>query len=269
MAVGAVACVLAALPTAGIVNTGQSMENAGYIALSRQLVLQRQMDVIANNLANVTTPAYKAQTMRFEEFMDRLKDGTRLSYVEDAAVPRDWREGPVAPTGNPLDVAIQGDGFFVVNTPTGERYTRKGRFELDANRQIATADGAPVMGDGGPIVVPQDAGEITVAKDGTVSANNTTTGATTVLGQLRLVQFADPQALQEEEAGYYRADSGATPDATSQLVQGALEQSNVEPIVELTRMIAVTRNYEAAQRLVESEHNRQTKAISGIVGGTS
>ncbi|MFZ5789694.1 MAG: flagellar basal-body rod protein FlgF [Pseudomonadota bacterium] len=245
------------------------MENAGYIALSRQVVLSRQMDVIANNLANVTTPAYKAQEMRFEEFLDRLKDGTKLSYVEDAAIPRDWREGPVTPTGNPLDIAIHGDGFFVVNTPAGERYTRKGHFELDANRQIVTADGAPVMGDGGPIVVPQDAGEITVAEDGTVSVNNATTGATTVLGQLRLVRFADPQGLQEEEAGYYRADSGATPDTTSKLVQGALEQSNVEPIVELTRMMAVTRNYEAAQRLIESEHDRESKAISGIVGGTS
>jgi flagellar basal-body rod protein FlgF len=248
--------------------TGRSMENAGYIALSRQVALNRQMEVIANNLANVTTPAFKAETLRFQEYLNRTKDGTRLSYVEDAGTPRDWSEGPLTSTGNPLDVAIHGDGFFVVNTPNGNRYTRKGHFEMDANRQLVSSDGEIIQGDGGPISVPQDAYDIAIAEDGTVSAREPGTTQTSTLGKLRLVNFADPQALQEEAAGLYKTDAQATPVANAHLVQGALEQSNVKPIVELTRMMSVSRNYDAAQQLVQSEHDRIRKAISGIVGGS-
>ncbi|QEX23528.1 flagellar basal-body rod protein FlgF [Hypericibacter adhaerens] len=245
------------------------MENAGYIALSRQMVLNREMDVIANNLANVTTPAFKGQTLRFQEFLDRAKDGTNLSYVEDSAAPRDWREGPLTATGNPLDVAIHGDGFFVVSTPTGDRYTRKGHFEMDASRQLVSSDGEVIQGESGPITVPQDAYDISIAEDGTVSAKSPGTPQTTELGKIRLVSFADPQALQEESAGLYKAapSATATPVANPDLVQGTLEQSNVQPIIELTRMMTVSRNYEAAQQLVQSEHDRIRKAISGIVGG--
>ena len=245
------------------------MENAGYIALSRQMSLSREMDVIANNLANVTTPAFKGQTVRFQEYLDRAKDGTKLSYVEDAAMPRDWSEGPLTSTGNPLDVAIHGDGFFVVNTPNGTRYTRKGHFEMDANRQLVSADGAAIQGDSGPISVPQDALDITVAEDGTVSVKQPGTPQTTTIGKVRVVNFADPQTLQEEAAGLYKAAPQVTPTpvANAHLVQGALEQSNVQPIVELTHMMSVSRNYEAAQQLVQSEHDRIRKAITGIVGG--
>jgi len=243
------------------------MENAGYIALSRQMALTREMDVIANNLANVTTPAFKGQTVRFQEFLDRAKDGTRLSYVEDAGMPRDWSAGPLTSTGNPLDVAIHGDGFFVVSTPAGDRYTRKGHFEMDANRQLVSPDGEVVQGDSGPISVPQDAYDIAVAEDGTVSAKSPGSPQTTTLGKLRVVNFADPQALQEEAAGLYKTTATANPVANAHLVQGALEQSNVQPIIELTRMMSVSRNYEAAQQLVQSEHERIRKAISGIVGG--
>lgn len=245
------------------------MENAGYIALSRQMALTREMDVIANNLANVTTPAFKGQTMRFQEFLDRAKDGTNLSYVEDTAAPRDWREGPLTATGNPLDVAIHGDGFFVVSTPAGDRYTRKGHFEIDAKRQLVSSGGEVIQGDSGPITIPEDALDVTVAEDGTVSSKSPGTTQTTTLGKLRVVNFADPQALQEEAAGLYKAAPSATasPVASPDLVQGTLEQSNVQPIIELTRMMRVSRDYEAAQQLVQSEHERIRKAITGIVGG--
>ena len=243
------------------------MENAGYIALSRQMALTREMDVIANNLANVTTPAFKGQTVRFQEYLDRAKDGTKLSYVEDAGMPRDWSAGPLTSTGNPLDIAIHGDGFFVVSTPAGDRYTRKGHFEMDANRQLVSSDGEVVQGDSGPISVPQDAYDIAVAEDGTVSAKSPGSPQTTTLGKLRVVNFADLQALQEEAAGLYKTTATATPIANAHLVQGALEQSNVQPIIELTRMMSVSRNYEAAQQLVQSEHERIRKAITGIVGG--
>ena len=244
------------------------MENAGYIALSRQTSLNREMDVIANNLANVTTPAFKGQTVRFQEYLNRAKDGTKLSYVEDAAMPRDWSEGPLTSTGNPLDIAIHGDGFFVVSTPNGDRYTRKGHFEMNAYRQLVSADGELIQGDSGPISVPQDAYDIAVAEDGTVSAKSPGSPQTNTLGKLRVVNFADQQALQEEAAGLYKTDATAVPVTNAHLVQGALEQSNVQPIIELTRMMSVSRNYEAAQQLVQSEHDRIRKAITSIVGGS-
>jgi flagellar basal-body rod protein FlgF len=236
------------------------MENAGYIALSRQVALGRQLEVIANNMANASTPAYKAESMQFSEYLIQADEGSPLSFVEDAAVMRDWTAGTLRPTGNPLDLAINGDGYFVVSTPDGDRYTRNGRFALDAAGQIVTGDGNPVTGDGGPIAVPSEDASLAIAADGTVS---TEAG---IIGKIRLVRFADPQALSAVGAGLYKTDASPEPDSASQLSQGMVEDSNVQPIIEMTNLIQVTRDYTAAQKMVEAEHERQLRAIANLVG---
>ena len=236
------------------------MENAGYIALSRQVVLGRQLEVIANNLANTSTPAFKAESMKFDEFLIRADEGAPLSFVEDGGVKRDWTPGTLRPTGNPLDLAINGDGYFVVNTPDGDRYTRNGRFALDASGQVVTGNGNMVASDGGPILVPNEDTKIIVAADGTVS---TETG---IIGHLRIVHFDDPQALSAIGGGLYSTEAAPQPDSASKITQGMVEDSNVQPIIEMTNLVQVTRDYEAAQRMIEAEHDRQRRAIANIVG---
>jgi len=236
------------------------MENAGYIALSRQVALGRQLEVIANNMANASTPAYKAQSMQFNEYLIRADEGAPLSFVEDAGVSRDWTPGTLRPTGNPLDLAINGDAYFVVSTPDGDRYTRNGRFALDATGQIVTGDGNPVASDGGSIVVPSEDVNLAIAADGTVSTENG------ILGKIRMVRFADPQALSAVGAGLFKTDASPEPDAVSSISQGMVEDSNVQPIIEMTNLIQVTRDYEAAQKMIEGEHERQLRAIANLVG---
>jgi flagellar basal-body rod protein FlgF len=236
------------------------MENAGYIALSRQVVLERQIEVIANNMANASTPAYKAESMQFNEYLIQADEGAPLSFVEDAGVMRDWTAGTLRPTGNPLDLAINGEGYFVVSTPDGDRYTRNGRFALDAAGQIVTGDGNPVRSDGGPIIVPTEDVKLVVAADGTVS---TEIG---IIGRIRIVRFADPQALAAVGAGLYQTDAAPEPDSASKISQGMVEDSNVQPIIEMTNLIQVTRDYQAAQKMIEAEHERQRRAIANLVG---
>jgi flagellar basal-body rod protein FlgF len=236
------------------------MENAGYIALSRQVVLGRQLEVIANNMANASTPAYKAESMQFNEYLIQVDEGAPLSFVEDAGIMRDWTAGTLRPTGNPLDLAINGEGYFVVGTPDGDRYTRNGRFALDATGQIVTGDGNPVQSDGGPIIVPTEDAKLVIAADGTVS---TETG---IIGRIRVVRFVDPQALAAIGAGLYRTDAAPEPDGVSKISQGMVEDSNVQPIIEMTNLIQVTRDYQAAQKMIDAEHERQRRAIANLVG---
>lgn len=236
------------------------MENAGYIALSRQMALSRQLEVIANNMANATTPAFKAEAMQFGEYLIRADDTAPLSFVEDATITRDWTEGAERSTGNPLDVAIHGDALFVVDTPDGDRYTRKGRFELDAQGRIVTAEGFVLQGDGGPIVVPAEDGEITIAEDGTVSNDQGT------LGKIRLVRFAEPEMLTAQGFGLYRSDAAPEPATGSSLAQSMVEDSNVQPILEMTQLIQVTRDYQATQKMIDAEHEREMRAINNLVG---
>src|SRR6185312_11727364 len=155
-----------------------SMENATYVALSSQMAIQRQMDVVANNLANASTPAFKGEEMLFSQYLVR-PSGQRspIAFVQDAGTVRDLREGPITQTGNPLDLAISGQGYFAVQTPLGVRYTRNGHFQLDSQGQIVTSQGYPVLTNSGqPLVVPANTHGITVATDGTVSVGQDGSG---------------------------------------------------------------------------------------------
>ena len=247
------------------------METPTYIALSRQLVLSRQMDIVANNMANASTPAFKGEEMLFVEYLVKADingeptftgpDGA-VAYVQDLAVVRDTSEGPMTPTGAPLDVAVHGEGYFVVDTPLGQRYTRLGRFQLDAEGKLVTSEGHAVRGAGGAIFIPTDDGEIAIASDGTVSTDGGP------IDRLSVVRFDDEQALRKVSGGLYESDAAPLPHLEAAIVQGMVEESNVRPVVELTLLMSVMRNFQAAQRMIETQDELQRRVINTIVSST-
>jgi len=247
------------------------MENAGYITLSRQLVLTREMAVIANNIANMNTPAFKAERMIFREFIDKPKSEDKLSFVQDIGMARNLSEGPVVSTGNPLDLAITGSGYFSVDTADGVRYTRLGRFQLDGDSRIVNDQGDPVLSDSGaPITIPPGAGALSIAADGTITAANGTSRddatVTTIVGRIGLFEFADENALKRDAGGKYDAGDQQPETANdSKIMQGMLEQSNVQAILEMTRMIDVHRAYQSTQRLLSTQHEQALRAINKLI----
>jgi flagellar basal-body rod protein FlgF len=240
------------------------MENSLTIALARQSVLGRQMDVIATNLANLETAGFKAENMIFTEHLEQTAAGEVLSLVHDVGFVRDLSEGPMVGTQSPLDLAIHGQGYFVVDTPDGERYTRHGVFQLDAAGQIVTTEGNPVLNSGGaPITVPLGASSITITGDGTISAD------AQEIGRIKLVGFENPQALSKVGSGLYKAvGQSPTTDPDSEIMQGMVESSNVKGVVEMTRMVDTVRSYQAAAKLADTEHQRILEAIDALVSTT-
>lgn len=241
-----------------------TMENALLIGLSRQTALRNQLDVVANNLANLNTSGYKSQSLLFEEYLmpvaeaSEFEPGDRtLSYVVDYRTIYDQGQGAITETGNPLDLAINGDGLFVVQTAGGEAYTRNGAFHLDDAGLLVTADGRPVLGDGGPLQFTADDDSISIASDGTVS---TRTGEK---GKIRLVRFDDPRELERIGDNLFR---GGTPLAVDnpKMTQGAVERSNVEGVVEITRMIEITRSYQAVSKMLSDSDDLLRKAIDEL-----
>ncbi|MDB5592187.1 flagellar basal-body rod protein FlgF [Enterovirga sp.] len=242
------------------------MQNALLVGLSRQMALGRELDVIANNMANVTTNGFKARSTRFQDFLMAKASADsfsgrdrRLDFVIDAGTPLDNSSGAIETTGNGLDVAIKGDSFFVVQTPAGERFTRGGAFQVDATGQLVTNDGHPVLGDAGPIrFAPQETGAA-IAQDGTVS---TLQGPR---GRLRLVRFDDVQALRNEGANTF---SSATPPQpagpTARLEPGALERSNVRPVLEMTRLMEVNRAYAGISSMLGRMDELRRSAMSRL-----
>ena len=151
------------------------MDNTLLVSLSHQIAAYRSMDVIANNLANLSTPAFKREAVKFEEFVQQVQPsedqtGARtVSFVKDTGVVRDLSEGRMETTRAPFDLAINGKGYFAVQTAAGERYTRNGHLALNADGELVTDTGDPILGDGGPMTITVDDGDIHIAADGTVS----------------------------------------------------------------------------------------------------
>jgi len=236
------------------------MQTATYVALSRQMVLERSMDVIANNLANMSTTAFKTEKPLFQQYLQPGPvKGQTIAYVRDAGVVRDARAGDLTTTGNPLDVGIDGNGYFQVNTADGPRYTRNGKFQIDINRNLVTAQGFQVLNAvGQPISIPQGATSISIGADGSVS---TETGP---VGKIALSQVANQQDMVAAGNGLYATSATVTPDTTSTLHQGTIEASNVQPIIEMGQMLDVQRSYASAQNIIESEDNRLRNAIDKL-----
>lgn len=240
------------------------METTAYIALSRQLVLRRRMEIIANNIANMTASGFRAEKLLAEQVPVDAGKRQTINFVQDVAVVRDLTPGGMIPTNNPLDVAIEGNGYFVVATEEGDRYTRSGQFRLNDLGEIVTAAGHSVLDDGGaPLAVPADSGPITIAPDGTVSTPDA------VIGRINVVTFEDGQDLQKAGEGLYRTDQVPVPDPESRVIQGLLEGSNVRPIVEMTEMMSTLRAYQGTQKVIDSHHELERRMIERMleVGG--
>ena len=248
------------------------MENTLLVGLSRQTLLERQLDVVANNIANVNTTGYKADSSLFEEFLTSgahednfVGADRRVSYVQDRATYRDFSQGAADQTKNPLDLAIDGSGFLVVQTPAGERYTRDGGLQLNNQGQLVTVAGNPVLGASGPIVFQPTDHDINVAPDGTITVVQGNSMVDSVRGKLRLVSFADAQKLLKEGANLYSAGEGAAqPDATSVVQQGFIEKSNVSAVSEMSRMIEVTRAYTQISTLLQQQSDLHKTAIQQL-----
>jgi flagellar basal-body rod protein FlgF len=249
------------------------MENMLLVGLSRQMTLERQMDVVANNVANINTTGFKADRSLFEEFLrspahedNFVPSDRRVSFVQDRATFHDFSAGPSELTKNPLDVAVDGNAFLVVQTPAGERYTRDGGLQINNQGQLVTVDGNPVMGASGPIVFQPTDKQINIASDGNVTVVEGTGRADSVRGKLRLVSFADAQKLVKEGSNLYSAGQGvaAQPDTTSKVRQGFIEKSNVNSVQEMSRMIEITRTYTQISALLQQQSDLHKSAIEKL-----
>jgi flagellar basal body rod protein FlgG len=175
-------------------------------------------------------------------------------------------QGPIERTGNSLDVAVDGNGFLVVQTPNGERYTRNGSLQLNASGQLVTSDGNPVLGDGGPISLQPNDRQVQISRDGTISVREGTSKVDSVRGKLRLVTFSNPQQLQKDGTSTFNATGGAQPQAatTAGIVQGAIEKSNVRGVVEMSRMIEITRSYTQIATMLQQLGDLSQTAIDKL-----
>ena len=238
------------------------METPTYIALSKQAAASRDFNVMANNIANASTNGYRGEHMVFQEYLARtgsigLRD--KISFVQDIGTYRNTHDGALVLTNNPLDLALQGEGYMVLGNPGQELYTRTGIFHLDATRQVVTSDGYPLLQENGrPIVIPQGAERIRITGDGIVSTEQGEAG------RIRLVRFASEQAMRVAGSGLYATDQAALPASDTKVTQGALESSNVQPVLEITRMIQMSREYQMVQNMLDDEHTRQQQAFSRI-----
>src|SRR5437660_1505277 len=250
----------------------ESMENALLIGLSRQTVLERQLDVVANNIANVNTSGYKADQSLFEEYLTSgahednfVGRDRRVSYVQDRGTFHDFAQGPVEQTKNPLDIAINGNGLLAVQTAAGERYTRDGNLQMNNVGQLVTASGNPVLGTSGPIVFQPTDHDINISPDGTVTVLEGLSRTDSIRGKLRLVSFADAQSLLKQGGNLFAAGtSAAQQDLKSTVQQGFVEKSNVNAVAEMSRMMEVMRTYTHIATLMQQQNDLQRSAIEKL-----
>ncbi len=228
------------------------MDNAGYTALTRQSGLMAEMRTVANNLANMSTTGYRHEGVIFSEFIIPLHDEAgSLSMAAAEVRQTDQRQGPISQTNGTFDFAIEGEGFFLIETPDGQRLTRAGAFTPNGEGELVNPDGYRLLDAGGaPIFIPPDARAISVARDGTLSADGNP------LAQIGLYRPANPLSLMREDGVLFRADDGIEPLEEASVLQGFLEESNVDPVREIARMIEVQRAYELGQNFLDREDDR-------------
>lgn len=237
------------------------MESSLYVGLSRQMVLNNAMTMVANNVANANTAGYRAQNPMFQEYISNERyDKDDLSMVYDMGQYDTTTPGPVQLTGNPYDVALSGPGFMAVTAPSGEmQYTRAGNFTVNTRNELVTPSGYKVSGPGGDaIALPTGAKQVTITDAGEVTADGNT------VGRIGVFEFDNLQELRPEGNGLYSAKTPGRPATETKMVQGSLEGSNVNSIQETTRMIEILRTYQSTMRMIQNEQERQVSAITTL-----
>lgn len=242
------------------------MDTTLSIALSHQVAKRRQMDIIANNIANMSTTGFKRESVMFGQYVKEAEGSLpkalrQVTYVQDFGITRTMTDGRFETTGNPLDIALSGKGFFQVQRDNGQlAYTRNGHLALSEDYILITSSGQPILDDGGSeIKIPPNTTGITIASDGTISAPSAGQ-----IAKINVVTFADNSKLQKIGDNMFRADTPPIPSTDYTIIQGATESSNVQPIIEITRMIQVSRSYIQTAKLMESLQNAESKAINQL-----
>jgi len=250
------------------------MENALLVGLSRQMALSHELDVVANNIANIDTTGYKADNTVFTQYlMPGAKDGDftgndrRLSFVTDRASWIDFSQGALQRTGNPLDVAVEGNAYLAVQTPRGTRYTRNGALLTNGSGQLVTSEGFPVLGENGPITFQNTDHDVIISPTGiiTVREGNSTTDSPR--GTLQLVSFERPNQLQKDGSSTFMAPPGVAPTAPplgTRVVQGAIEKSNVNAVAEISRMIQITQSYADIANVLQQQGDQRRSALTQL-----
>lgn len=236
------------------------MENATYTALTRQSGLMQEMRVVANNIANLSTTGFRTEGVIFAEHVTSLgPDDPSISMATASVRQTLLAQGTLTQTGGSFDLAIEGEGFFLVETPDGERLTRAGSFTPNQDGDLVTPDGYRVLDAGGaPVFVPQGAGPVGIAPDGTISAGGQP------VGQVGLVMPTDLLGMVREDGVRFRAEGGFEPALQGRVLQGFLEESNVDPVLQVSRMIEVQRSYELGQSFIDKEDERIRGAIRAL-----
>jgi flagellar basal-body rod protein FlgF len=250
------------------------MENALLIGLSRQMAISHQLDVVANNIANIDTDGYKADNAVFSEFVSSsaldkefATADQHISFVQDRSTWIDMSPGAIQRTGNPLDVAIDGKAYLVVQTPRGQRYTRNGSLSIDATGTLVTAQGDQVLGTAGPITFQSTDRDIVIAENGAITVREGTGAPDSPRGQLQIVGFDQPGALQKDGASTFTAPPTAVPGPPpqgSRVLQGSIEKSNVNGVYEMTRMIEITRNYSDVAGILQQQNDQRKNALQQL-----
>ena len=236
------------------------MQNTGYVTLTRQSGLMREMEIIAHNIANAATTGFRQQGLVFSEYVQGVPGGDSLSMAAARVKKTSMAQGILTQTGNALDLAIEGRGYFQVDTPEGPRLTRSGAFNVDPQGDLVSADGHRVLDIGGaPINVPPGESDVKIAADGTISMGDR------LLGQIGVVEPEPGADLERESGVLFRTDAALAPSEDGLVLQGHLEGSNVDAISQLTRMIEVQRAYEMGQKLLDMDHERTKTALQTLI----
>ena len=235
------------------------MDAAGYTTLTRQAGLMREMQMVANNIANISTNGFRREGVVFAEYVADLEYGPSLSMAHATGRIVDLGQAGLSQTGGTFDFAIQGDGFFLIDTPQGQQLTRAGSFTPSAEGELMTPDGFRLLDQGGaPVFVPPDAGMVAMGSDGTLSANGVP------LGKIGLWQPTDPTQLQRQSGTMFASPSGVEPADGGTVMQGYLEDSNVDAVSEIARMITVQRAYELGQTFLDREDARVRDVVQTL-----
>ncbi len=224
------------------------------------------MDITANNVANANTPGFRAERVQFSDWIDPQPSASgvpgagTITYTQDRATWRETQAGTITHTGNTFDLALANEGYFTVNTKAGPRLTRDGRFGLMPDGTMADSAGNPVLDTTGkPIRISPADTRISIAGDGSVSSENGP------LGRIGVVQPSDPMKMQAEGDTRFVSNSPTTPVPSPGMVQGAVEQSNVQPVTEVARMIDNERQFQFVTQLVQAESDRQQSTIDKLL----
>lgn len=236
------------------------MENSIYIGLSRQITLERHMSLLANNVANINTPGFKAQKPIFEEYLSTPEPtGEQISLVSDYGQFQVEAQGQLKLTGNPLDVGLEGPGWMMVETGEGTKYTRAGNFTLNSIGELVTPSGNRVLDNGQKtITLPSGATDIRIGTDGQIATSDG------VVSQIGIVEFKNVQALKPSGDNFYMTDEQPQPALKTMARGGMIEKSNVQGVLEMTELIDISRKYQSINKMLQSEHDRQRNVIQKL-----